>query len=250
MHMAMMPSRDCTPKHLADGDCGSWLAVPFFVSFTIITTFVVLKMIGALIIDNFVFSLKQDGSRIQYRHTEAFVKAWGVHDPYGTGRLALWRVFEVIRALPPPLGLDPANFPNHKIRDCDLSHFILTLDLRAYRAKAADAEPTVRFHEVLGALLDATFVDVLGAGSRPVADRWSTVDESVASNSVIDIVRESMQKRARMNSGATVPGQPDGTNGVSDELVSATDNYAVYLVQRRWRRHAHVAQRVANMLTA
>ena len=50
MHNAMVPSDSCEPS----GDCGTWLAVPFFVSYTILTSFVILKMIIALIIDNYV----------------------------------------------------------------------------------------------------------------------------------------------------------------------------------------------------
>ena len=153
-------------ESLTRGECGTWLAVPFFVSYTIVTSFVVLKMIVALIIDNFVISLKQDGSRIQHRHTEAFVRAWGEHDPYGTGQMSLAHLFDVIQSLPPPLGLDPAHFPNNKVRDVDLSRFILSLGLVAHMPSypspdAAHAVPLVSFHEVLNRLLNAAFGDVL-----------------------------------------------------------------------------------------
>ena len=119
MHQAMVPSADCSAVRLHErGDCGSWLAVPFFVSYVVLTSFVVIKMIVALNIENFVLSLKQEGSRIQSRHTVAFVRAWGAHDPFGTGRLPLEKLFTVLHALPPPLGLDPSTLPGGKVRDC------------------------------------------------------------------------------------------------------------------------------------
>ena len=59
MHQAMVPSERCSEASLARGDCGSWLAIPFFVGYVVLTSFVVLKMIVALIIENFVLSLKQ-----------------------------------------------------------------------------------------------------------------------------------------------------------------------------------------------
>ena len=37
MHQALTPSADCAPEHLQAGDCGTWLAAPFFVSHTILT---------------------------------------------------------------------------------------------------------------------------------------------------------------------------------------------------------------------
>ena len=57
MHDAMVttstPPRLSAPRwpcSEAGGDCGSWVALPFFVSFVLLTTFVVLKMIIALIL--------------------------------------------------------------------------------------------------------------------------------------------------------------------------------------------------------
>ena len=36
------------------GDCGSWVAIPFFVSYVVGATFIVLKMIVALIVENYL----------------------------------------------------------------------------------------------------------------------------------------------------------------------------------------------------
>ena len=55
------------------GDCGSWLAVPFFVSFVLFSTHLVLKMIVALVLENYVNALQRDESSLRpaHAHTEA-----------------------------------------------------------------------------------------------------------------------------------------------------------------------------------
>jgi voltage-dependent calcium channel T type alpha-1G len=40
MHIAMRPSADCDPQHLREGSCGSWVAIPFFISYVFFTAFV------------------------------------------------------------------------------------------------------------------------------------------------------------------------------------------------------------------
>ena len=49
--MASPETSDCTYEA---GDCGSWVAVPFFVSYVLLTTFIVLKMLIALILENYL----------------------------------------------------------------------------------------------------------------------------------------------------------------------------------------------------
>ena len=37
----------------AEGNCGTWLATPYFVSFLLIGTFVILNLVVAVILENF-----------------------------------------------------------------------------------------------------------------------------------------------------------------------------------------------------
>ena len=63
MHDAMVtPERGCDP---AADNCGSIAAVPFFVSYVILTTFIVLKMMVALIIENFKLSIRENGRLVR-----------------------------------------------------------------------------------------------------------------------------------------------------------------------------------------
>jgi len=234
MHQAMDPT-ECSPDALERGDCGSWVAVPFFVSYVVLTSFVVLKMIVALIIENFVISLKQDESRIQYRHTSAFVKAWAARDPYGSGRINLAHLFGVLQQLPPPLGLDPKDFPNGKIRNSDYSRFILTLGLRAYR-RAGDS-PFVVFHEVLAALLDAAFGDV-------VAKMHEKTTEAEVLAHVSLTMKERLSRQASLH--LTLSNGDDAASG-GVETTDIARMYAVFLVERVWRGRT---QRAAASLSA
>ena len=219
MHNAMVPSEQCTAEELKGGACGSWVAVPFFVSHTVLASFVVLKMIVALIIQNFVSSLRLERSRVQHRHAEAFLRSWGAYDPYGKGRISLAHLFDVIQGLPPPLGLDPGTFDQRRIRDVDLSRFILSLGLCAYRARAGGA-PYVLFHEVLSSLLDRAFGDVL-----------KSMRSAAMEGRVLEAVSEQMHSRITQKAA-----QHLGENSPDErEVVSVADHYAVFVIQRRWR---------------
>ena len=105
MHDAMV-----TPEHgcaHSEHNCGSWLAIPFFVSYTILTSFVVLMMIVAIIVENFKLSLREDTRHVRTAHTDAFIEAWAVFDPHAHGRLRVAVLPALLRMLRPPLGPDP-----------------------------------------------------------------------------------------------------------------------------------------------
>ena len=149
MHDVMIgPDRGCHPEK---NNCGKpWLAVPFFVSYIILTTFLVLKMLVALIIENFKLSVREDSRLVRTAHTDAYVDAWGHFDPDGVGHLPVSQLPALIRMLPAPLGLDRHNIRGHKVRDRDITSFILSLDIRAYEPKGGGK--IILFHELLLAL--------------------------------------------------------------------------------------------------
>jgi hypothetical protein len=242
MHQAMAPSDECDHDSLRRGDCGSWLAVPFFISYVVLQSFVVLKMIVALIIENFVLSLKQEGSRIHHGHTAAFVAAWGEHDPYGTGRIPLAHLFSVLRVLPPPLGLDPARYASAKIRDTDLSRFILSLGLHAYDSRAGDGVLVVTFYDVLGALLDKAFGEEL----EQMESMEAEVMQGVASKFRTRL-EEKVANTTLGEASTTLLARPEGyerQRTLHESSVSVSDHYAVYVIQRKWRTRIEQARRL------
>ena len=52
------------------GDCGSWVSVPYFLPYMILSSFIVLKMIIAIIIENYLIALKKDTQQLQVEHAE------------------------------------------------------------------------------------------------------------------------------------------------------------------------------------
>ena len=60
----LSPHQDgtCSPD---EGSCGSWLAVPYFVSFVVLSSFVVLKMLIAVLLENYLVALARDANVLQ-----------------------------------------------------------------------------------------------------------------------------------------------------------------------------------------
>ena len=54
-------------------------------------------------------------------HADAFKEAWALHDPTATGSIHVKHLAAVVKALPPPLGLDPKGFKHAKIRVVDVA---------------------------------------------------------------------------------------------------------------------------------
>ena len=71
------------------GDCGSWAALPFFLSYTVVASFVALNMMIAVVLENFALSRAASDYKLSPEHSEAFVSAWAEFDPYATGYIAL-----------------------------------------------------------------------------------------------------------------------------------------------------------------
>lgn len=164
MHDVMVtPERGCS---LEKSNCGSPFAVPFFVSYIILTSFVVLKMLIALIIENFKLSVREEHRLVRNTHRDEFIDAWAMLDPDGTGQLPVHLLSSLIRELPPPLGVEapPSHGPPHakpgetsrlvgrraSSHGKDISYIILSLDIRTYEPK--EGGRVILFHELLLAL--------------------------------------------------------------------------------------------------
>ena len=148
--MASPEDSDCDPQR----NCGSWLAIPFFSSYVILTTFIVLKMMVALIIENFKLSMREDTRYVRPADRDAFMEVWALFDPKGTGRVVLTDLHQLIKKLEPPLGLRPTNFRGAMVRDRNVTNFILSLEVDTITLGDAKSglHKYVRFHDLLLAL--------------------------------------------------------------------------------------------------
>ena len=67
------PERGCS---LEDGDCGSTAAVPYFVSFVVISSFVFLNLIVAVILENFSALGAQSDDLVSSSSIAVFKEVW------------------------------------------------------------------------------------------------------------------------------------------------------------------------------
>ena len=174
MHDAMVTEERGTCDAASD-NCGTWVAIPFFVSYTVLSSMVILKMLIALIIENYKLSKREDSRLVRTVHRDAFVEAWAKLDPEGVGQLPVRDLFMLIKMLPPPLGLDPtqvgvadgrstfrSSMPaatsrrpggrRASLTQSAISTFIMKLDLVLFQPSGPGGPKVVLFHDVLLAL--------------------------------------------------------------------------------------------------
>lgn len=87
-------------------DCGnSWLAIPFFVSFIIICTYVIMNLFIAVILDNFENQMKFEDSALNSSDLSRFTEIWSEMDPKATYMIKTSLLKNLLQRVGPPLGL-------------------------------------------------------------------------------------------------------------------------------------------------
>lgn len=83
--------------------CGSNFAFPYFISFFVSCSFLVLNLFVAVIMDNFDY-LTRDWSILGAHHLGEFIQHWSEYDPDATGKIRHDDVVNLLRKINPPLG--------------------------------------------------------------------------------------------------------------------------------------------------
>ncbi|XP_065581494.1 muscle calcium channel subunit alpha-1-like isoform X3 [Artemia franciscana] len=83
--------------------CGTDFAVPYFISFYILCSFLIINLFVAVIMDNFDY-LTRDWSILGAHHLDEFVRLWSEYDPDAKGRIKHLDVVTLLRKISPPLG--------------------------------------------------------------------------------------------------------------------------------------------------
>uniref|UniRef100_A0AAQ5YN27 Voltage-dependent calcium channel alpha-1 subunit IQ domain-containing protein n=2 Tax=Amphiprion ocellaris TaxID=80972 RepID=A0AAQ5YN27_AMPOC len=86
-----------------EGGCGSDFAYFYFVSFIFFSSFLMLNLFVAVIMDNFEY-LTRDSSILGPHHLDEFVRIWGEYDRAACGRIHYKEMYKVVRTISPPLG--------------------------------------------------------------------------------------------------------------------------------------------------
>ncbi|XP_048487081.1 muscle calcium channel subunit alpha-1 [Plutella xylostella] len=87
----------------AAGSCGSVLAFPYFISFYVLCSFLIINLFVAVIMDNFDY-LTRDWSILGPHHLDEFIRLWSEYDPDAKGRIKHLDVVTLLRKISPPLG--------------------------------------------------------------------------------------------------------------------------------------------------
>ncbi|EGD78396.1 voltage-dependent L type calcium channel alpha 1 [Salpingoeca rosetta] len=93
---------NCDPA-TEPGVCGSVVAVPFFCTFLVLCSFLILNLFVAVIMDNFEY-LTQDNSLLGEHDLPQFIDRWSEFDPACTHRISHHDLMELLRSEEPPLG--------------------------------------------------------------------------------------------------------------------------------------------------
>ncbi|KAI4885794.1 hypothetical protein NFI96_023159 [Prochilodus magdalenae] len=83
--------------------CGTDFAYFYFVSFIFFSSFLMLNLFVAVIMDNFEY-LTRDSSILGPHHLDEFVRMWGQYDRAACGRIHYKEMYKVVRTISPPLG--------------------------------------------------------------------------------------------------------------------------------------------------
>jgi len=100
---ATMGSNGVDSSTESEALCGTDFAVPYFISFYVLCSFLIINLFVAVIMDNFDY-LTRDWSILGPHHLEEFVRLWSEYDPDAKGRIKHLDVVTLLRKISPPLG--------------------------------------------------------------------------------------------------------------------------------------------------
>ncbi|CAF3545967.1 unnamed protein product [Rotaria sp. Silwood1] len=97
------PKCDNRSRSSKTENCGTYFSIPFFLSFYILCSFLIINLFVAVIMDNFDY-LTRDWSILGPHHLDEFVRLWSEYDPEAKGRIKHLDVITLLRKISPPLG--------------------------------------------------------------------------------------------------------------------------------------------------
>lgn len=85
--------------------CGTWIAYPFFISFTFLFTLVAMNAFIVVVIESYLEAVSENYSIITADNFEAFLDKWSNYDPDSTGWISIEGLIYLMFTLDPPLGM-------------------------------------------------------------------------------------------------------------------------------------------------
>ena len=128
----------------AAGDCGSTVAVPYFISFQVLSSFIFLNLVVAVIIENFATLHDTRPDLVSASDLEMFMEAWAHYDPNATNFMKMDDVPALILELPRPLGVKGKTLQQAQT---------LCLSLHVHQ----DKEGRVAFRDLLHGIIESNY---------------------------------------------------------------------------------------------
>ena len=128
----------------AAGDCGSTVAVPFFISFQVLSSFIFLNLVVAVIIENFATLHDTRPDLVSASDLEMFMEAWAHYDPGASNFMKMDDVPALILELPRPLGVKGKTLKQAQT---------LCLSLHVHQ----DKEGRVAFRDLLQEIIESNY---------------------------------------------------------------------------------------------
>ena len=164
MDNAMVTRAEGCDPSMVPTNCGSWVAMPYFISFLVVANFIFLNLVVAIVLENFSSLRKQreERDRLQLVHSEhidEFTETWSVHDPDADNMLPREKLPVLVSQLSKPLGVPDVRSLDQKQAAKKAVEFCL--GLKGVREERGE----VHFRSALEALLRRAFQSVPGIGS-------------------------------------------------------------------------------------
>jgi len=167
-------------------DCGSILAIPYFLSFQLLGMFILLSMLLAVMLESFT-SLGNERKDLASSHDlDLFREVWGEFDPSVRGTVPANQLPQLILSLPPPLGLK-GEVLQRSPTQCATA-FCKRLDL--------PSRGELQYQQVLTCLVQNTFLARLDEGEVEEFRHKASQQTSVA-RSLTDQIGDAKTRRER-----------------------------------------------------
>lgn len=223
--LSLLETKECDPESRppnynpkASETCSSQLAIPYFISFICLCSFLIINLFLAVIMDNFDY-LTRDWSILGPHHLDDFVQLWSEYDPEAKGRIKHLDVITLLRKISPPLGF--GKLCPHRVACKKLVSMNMPLN----------SDGTVMFNATLFALVRTNLM-IKNTGN---------IDQS---NEELRAIIKKIWKRTNPKLlDQIIP--PPG----SDDDVTVGKFYATFLIQDYFRRFKKRKENTAKQIT-
>jgi len=210
--MASPESSSCTVE---EGNCGTAAAIPYFVSFQVLGSFVMLNLVVAVILENFTTLGNVNPNLISSNDIANFKEAWAEIDPDANGLAPISDLANVLNALPPPMGFKGGGgaWNTAKVR-----RYIESL-------KLTDHDGEVKFQEVIDKIVrdkePKGMAEASTSGKASASSSKGGFDLASLTASAKALAAQDSPKLDQLTGPATL-----GTKRLSAGVVSAFDGAA------------------------